>query len=61
MSLLTFIIILVVTGVALWLINKYVPMDKKINTILNWGVVVIILLWLIKETGVFNWLSGVDI
>lgn len=54
MSLLTIIIVLVVVGLVLYLINKYVPMDGKIKTILNWAVVIIVIIWLLKVLGIFG-------
>lgn len=60
-SILTVIIVLVVVGIALYLINKYVPMDGKIKTILNWVVVIIVIVWLLRALGVFNSLKNVNI
>jgi hypothetical protein len=52
MPLLNVIIWLVVIGVALYLINRYVPMAQSIKTILNWAVVIFVCLWLL--TSVFG-------
>lgn len=60
-SILTVIIVLVVVGIVLYLINKYVPMDGKIKTILNWVVVIIVIVWLLRALGVFNSLKNVNI
>jgi hypothetical protein len=46
MSILTLLITLIVVGVVLWLVNKYIPMDRKIKTILNALVVILVILWL---------------
>jgi hypothetical protein len=51
MPLLTIIIVLIVVGVALWLINAFIPMAGPIKTILNIVVVVVLILWLL---GVFD-------
>ncbi len=59
MPLLTIIIVLVVVGVVLFLINKYIPMDAKIKTILNWVVVIIVILWLLNAFHVLNFLKGI--
>jgi len=61
MSLLTIILVLVIVGVALYLINAYVPMDAKIKTILNWVVVIILVIWLLKATGLLNGLSDIRV
>ncbi len=54
MSLLTIIFVLLVVGVALYLINRYVPMDAKIKTILNWVVVIVVILWLLEGIGLLH-------
>ena len=54
MPLVHLMIILVLVGVALYLINLYVPMDAKIKTILNWTVVIVVVLWLLNLFGVFS-------
>jgi hypothetical protein len=46
-SLITLIVVLVVVGVALYLINNYVPMDPKVRSILNIAVVIFVLIWLL--------------
>lgn len=61
MNLLTIIIVLLVAGIVLYLINKYVPMDAKIKTILNWVVVIILILWLLKAFGLFDALKSVNV
>lgn len=48
MSLITIIIVLCVVGFILWLINTYLPMDKKIKTIINIVVVITTILWLLQ-------------
>ena len=61
MPLLTILIVLVVVGVALWLINTYIPMDRKIKSILNIVVVIIVIIWLLKAFGLLSSLSNVKI
>jgi hypothetical protein len=51
-SLIALVIWLVIIGVALYLINAYVPMAAPIKTILNVVVVVATCLWLISVFGV---------
>lgn len=57
MTLLSLIIVLVVVGVALWLINSYIPMDPKIKTILNVVVVIFVIVWLLQALGLFGYLN----
>ncbi len=61
MSLLTLLLVLVVVGVILWLVNTYIPMDRKIKAILNAVVVIIVIIWLLREFGVFNSLKSVRV
>lgn len=61
MSLLSIIIALVIAGIVLYLINKYVPMDPKIKTILNWVVIIILIIWLLKSFGLLAYLSTIKI
>jgi len=61
MPLLTVLIALIVVGVLLWLINTYIPMDRKIKSILNVVVVIAVILWLLKGFGVLDNLKGVRI
>jgi asparagine N-glycosylation enzyme membrane subunit Stt3 len=59
MPLLTVLIVLIAAGVLLWLVNNFIPMDRKIKNILNVVVVVIVIGWLLKVFGVFSYLSNI--
>ena len=61
MPLINLIIILVVVGVILWLINNYIPMDRKIKSILNVVVVIVVIIWLLSVFGVIGSLSGLRV
>ena len=61
MPLLNLVIILIVVGVLLWLINKYIPMDRKIRKILNIVVIIVVVLWLLSVFGVIGSLSSMRI
>jgi hypothetical protein len=61
MPLINLIIILVVVGVLLWLVNNYIPMDRKIKKILNVVVVIVVILWLLSVFGVIGSLSGLSV
>jgi hypothetical protein len=58
MPLVTVVLILVVVGVLLWLLNNYLPMDRKIKNILNIVVVVAVIIWLLKVIGVWSFIKG---
>jgi hypothetical protein len=61
MSLLTILLVLIVAGVLLWLVNNYIPMDRKIKQILNVVVVIIVIVWLLKVFGLFSYLKDFHI
>ena len=61
MPLLTILLVLIVVGVVLWLINTYIPMDRKIKNILNVVVVIVVILWLLKAFGLLDSLKGIRI
>ena len=54
MSLLTVLLVLIVVGVILWLVNTYIPMDRKIKNILNVVVVIAVVIWLLKAFGLLQ-------
>ena len=61
MPLLTVLIVLVVVGVILWLINNYVPMDRKIKSILNVVAVIVVVIWLLQVFGVLGSLKNLKV
>ena len=61
MPLVTVVIYLVVVGVLLWLVNNYIPMDRKIKQIINILVVVVVVIWLLQVLGVMGPLSRIRV
>jgi hypothetical protein len=61
MPLLTIVIVLIVVGVLLWLINAYIPMDRKIKNILNIVVVIGVVIWLLKAFGVLGSMGSIRV
>jgi hypothetical protein len=61
MSVFTILLVLVVTGVILWLVNNYIPMDQKIKSILNAVVVIIVIIWLLNAFGVIDYLKRIKL
>ncbi len=59
MPLLTIIIVILVVGVLLYLVNTYLPMDRKIKNILNAVVVIILVIWLLKVFGLLSSLNSI--
>ena len=58
MDLVTVVITLIVIGILLWAINRYIPMDSKIKSILNIVVVIVVVIWLLQGYGVIGSLRG---
>jgi hypothetical protein len=54
MPLITIVIALIVVGVALWLINNFIPMAGSIKTILNVVVVVGAVIWVLQAVGMWG-------
>ena len=55
MPLLQVVLVLIVVGVILWLINRFIPMAGSIKTILNVVVVIVVILWLLNLFGIFSY------
>jgi hypothetical protein len=61
MSLVGLILTLVVVGVLLWLLNNYVPMDRKIKSIVNAVVVIVVVIWVLQPLGLLGSLQDIRI
>lgn len=48
------VVVLVIVGVALYLLNQYVPMAPPIKTIINVVVILFVVLWLLSAVGLFS-------
>ena len=57
MTLLNVLVLLVVIGIVLWLVNNYIPMDRKIKSILNVVVIIGVVLWLLRAFGLLDALN----
>ncbi len=57
MPLVTVVITLGVIGLLLWLVNRFIPMQSQIKSILNGVVVIAVVLWLMQLFGLFEYLS----
>ena len=55
--LITAVITLVVVGLLLWLVNRFIPMQSQIKGILNGVVVIVVVLWLMGLFGLFGYIS----
>ena len=61
MNLIQVVEVLVVVGVLLWLVNRFIPMQGTIKSILNGVVIIALVLWLLNAFGLFHSLSRVRI
>jgi hypothetical protein len=52
MPIINVLIVLIVVGFILWLVNNYIPMDRKIKSILNIVAVIMVLIWLLKVSAI---------
>jgi len=61
MPILLIIMVIVAAGILLWLIERFVPMEATMRMILRAVVVIIIIVWLLKISGLWNALMSVRI
>ncbi|MCC6000078.1 MAG: hypothetical protein JJU19_04340 [Pararhodobacter sp.] len=61
MPLINLIVTLIVVGVLLWLVNTYIPMDRKIKSILNVVIVIAVILWLLSAFGILGNITGIRV
>ncbi|MHB1091411.1 Thivi_2564 family membrane protein [Thiobacillus sp.] len=61
MPLINVVVVLIVVGVLLWLVNSFIPMDRKIKQILNAVVVIAVVIWLLQVFGVIGSLGNIRI
>jgi predicted membrane protein len=58
MPLINLVIALIIVGVALWLINRFIPMQSSIKTILNVVVVVCVGIWVLQAVGLWGHITS---
>ena len=51
MPLIQLVEVLIVVGVLLWLVNRFIPMQATIKSILNAVVVIAVVLWILNVSG----------
>jgi hypothetical protein len=57
MPLLNIVVSLIVVGIALYLVNQYIPMASSIKSILNVVVVAFVCVWVLQVTGLWGGIS----
>ena len=61
MPLIQLVEVLIVVGVLLWLVNRFIPMQANIKSILNAVVVIGVVLWILNVSGLFHSVSNIRI
>ena len=61
MPLIQVVLVLIVVGVLLWLIDRFVPMAGSIKSILNGVGVIAVVLWLLNVFGLLSSLSAIHV
>jgi hypothetical protein len=61
MPLIQILEVLIVVGVLLWLVNRFIPMQGSIKSILNGVVVIAVVLWLLNIFGLFHSISNIHV
>ena len=61
MPLIQILIALIVVGVLLWLVNRFIPMAGSIKSILNAVVVICVVVWLLNTFGLMHYITNFHI
>jgi len=61
MPLMQIVIALIVVGVLLWLVNRFIPMAGSIKSILNAVVVICVVVWLLNIFGLMHYITNFHI
>jgi hypothetical protein len=61
MPLVQLVVILIVIGVLLGMVNRYIPMAGSIKSILNGVVVICVVVWLLNVFGLLSSLSTIHV
>jgi hypothetical protein len=61
MPLIQLVQVLIVVGVLLWLVNRFIPMQATMKSILNGVVVIAVVLWLMNVVGLFQSIARIHV
>ena len=61
MPLVQVLVTLIVVGILLWLVNRFIPMAGSIKSILNAVVVIAVVLWLLNIFGLLQSLTNIHV
>jgi hypothetical protein len=58
MPLMNVVITLIIVGVLLWLVNRFIPMQSTIKGILNGLVTIVVIVWLVNVFGFMHYVTN---
>jgi hypothetical protein len=61
MPLIQLVEVLIGVGVLLWLVNRFIPMQSTLKSILNGVVVIAVVLWLLNAVGLIHSISRIHV
>lgn len=61
MSLVSLVVVLIVVGVLLWLVNKYIPIEATMKKIINIVVIVVVCVWLLSLLNILPDLNAIRV
>jgi len=59
MPLINVVVILVVVGFMLWAMDRFIPMNATVKTIINAVVIIVLIVYLLRAFGVLGSLSSI--
>jgi hypothetical protein len=61
MPIINVFLVLIVVGVLLYLVNRFIPMDGNIKSILNIVAVIAVIIWLLKVFGILGSITNMHV
>jgi len=61
MPLIQICVVLIVVGILLWLVNRFIPMAGSIKSILNAVVVIVVVVWLLNVFGLMHYITSIHV
>lgn len=61
MSILTILLVIVLVGVLLWAVDRFIPMSAGMKTLLHVVAAIVVILWLLKVFGLLSTLQAIHV
>ena len=61
MPLIQLVEVLIVVGVLLWLVNRFIPMAGSVKSIVNAVVVIALVVWVLRVAGLWDSLARIRV